>query len=117
MANYSFGINPIPSVENGHVFTGDNFCQLLPHTPILAGVTGLRFINCNLTNCDLPVDAVFEGCKPYHTSFCTNINPKLVEYGQVACVANCTHVVDIDTITIDTVVVDTVYQYEHKVVT
>ncbi len=47
MANYSFGIKPIPDVENGHTFTGDNFCQLLPHTLILAGKTGLMFVKCN----------------------------------------------------------------------
>jgi len=115
MANYSFGLTPIPDVENGHTFTRDNFTQLISHTPILVGKTGLKFINCNLTNCDLPSGSITQGCSPYHVSFCTNINPKLIEYGQTSCAKNCTHVIQVDTITIDSVVVDTHYIYEHKV--
>ena len=114
MANYSFGLKPIPDVENGHVFTGDNFCQVLPHTKILIGVTGLKFINCNLTNCDVPVDAVFDGCKPYHVSFCSNEHPKFVEYGLSSCVVDCSHVFSIDTITIDGMLLDVVRYYESK---
>ncbi len=114
MANYSFGIRPIPAIGNGYVFTGDNFCQLLPHAKICEGVTGLKFINCNLTNCDLPLDATCEGCKPSHIEFCSNLHLKFVEYGLTPCVLNCSHVVSIDTITIDSVIVDTVYHYEGK---
>ena len=110
--NYSFGIKPIPSVPNGTIFTGDNFCQLLPHTPILVGKTGLKFIKCNLTNCDIPVDAICEYTSPYHISFCSNIHPKWIEYGLTPCVQNCSHVVSTDTITIDGVIVDVVYYYE-----
>ena len=116
MANYSFGLRPIPDVENGHTFTGDNFCQLLPHTKILAGKTGLKFVNCNLTNCDFPPDAIFQGCSPYHVSFCTNDRPKLIEYGQTPCAVDCSHITSTDTITIDSVVVDTVRYYEAKAV-
>lgn len=112
--NYSFGIKPIPSVENGHTFKGDNFLQLLPHTKICEGVTGLKFIKCNLTNCDIPPDAVTEGCRPYHIEFCSNSHPKFIEYGLTPCVQNCSHVVSTDTITIDSIVVDTVYYYEDK---
>jgi len=114
--NYSFGIKPIPAVENGHIFKGDNFCQLLPHTKILEGITGLKFINCNLTNCDIPADAVFDGCKPYHVSFCPNKHPKFIEYGLAICIQNCSHVSSIDTVTIDGTVVDEVYYYEDRVV-
>jgi len=116
MANYSFGLRPIPDVENGHTFTGDNFCQLLPHTPILVGKTGIKFIKCNLVNCNIPVDAIKESCGHWHESFCTNMNPKLIEYGQTACAVNCTHVTQVDTITIDGVMVDTHYIYESKAV-
>lgn len=114
MANYSFGINPIPDVPNGHTFTGDNFLQLVPHTPILAGKTGLKFVNCNLTNCSVPVDSVFEGCRPYHTEFCSNVHPKWIGHGLSPCAPNCPHVVSTDTITIDGVLVDTTYHYADK---
>ena len=70
MSNYAFGINPIPDVENGHTFTGDNFTQLQPHTKILEGKTGLKFVNCNVTNCDLPPDAEVTGSSKKHGSFC-----------------------------------------------
>lgn len=116
MANYSFSINPIPAVENGHTFTGDNFCQFLPHTAILAGVTGLTFKNCNLTNCDAPMDAVFIGCAPRHTSFCSHEHPKWINKGLPVCADNCTHLVSTDTIIIDSVIVDTINHYSDKVV-
>lgn len=114
--NYSFGLKPIPSVENGHTFKGDNFCQLAPHTPILVGVTGLKFIKCNLTNCDIPVDAVTQGCQPQHVSFCSWEHPSWIDKGLPVCIPSCTHLVSTDTISIDSVVVDTVNYYQDKVV-
>ncbi len=116
MANYSFGIHSIPVVENGHTFKGDNFLQLLPHTRICEGVTGLKFINCNLTNCDIPLDATHEGGTPYHVEWCSNVHPKWVDHGLTPCATVCPHVVSVDKITIDSVVVDQVYYYEDKVV-
>ena len=111
MANYSFGIKPIPQVENGHVFTGDNFSQLVAHTKILEGVTGLRFIKCNLTNCDLPPDAVTEGSQPRHASFCANLHPEWIRWGLIPCAENCSHVTEVDEITVDGVSLGKVYHY------
>jgi hypothetical protein len=116
MANYSLGIKPLPTVENGHVFTGDNFLQLQPHTKIFEGVTGLKFINCNLTNCDIPADAICEGCSPRHAEWCSHLHEHFVDHGLVACAANCSHVTSVDTVTIDGVVVDTTYTYADKAV-
>ena len=116
MANYSLGINPIPDVPNGSTFTGDNFLQMFPHTAILEGKTGLTFINCNLTNCDLPADAVTVGCRAHHLDFCSHLVPTWVDKGLPECAVDCEHVTDTDTITIDGVAVDTVYHYEHKAV-
>ena len=117
MANYAFGFHPIPDVENGHTFTGDNFTQLLPHTSILASKTGLKFVNCNLTNCDPPADSVYDGCKPKHCEFCSNLHPEWPDkYGLSQCAQNCTHVVSTDSVTIDGVAVDTIYHYSDKAV-
>ena len=116
MANYSFGINPLPEIENGHTFTGDNFLQRQPHTKIFEGKTGLRFINCNLTNCDIPADSECIGCGPKHTSFCTNLNPYLIEIGFAPCAENCAHVTNTDSVTVDGVLVDTIYTYQNLVV-
>lgn len=116
MANYAFGMNPIPTVENNHTFTGDNFLQLSPHTEILSGVSGLTFVNCNLTNCDIPQDAECIGCRPHHLSFCTHINPKLIERGLTECEVDCEHLVSAEDIILDGVVIDTIYQYEIKAV-
>ena len=114
MANYSLGIKPIPDVEDGHTFTGDNFLQLLPHTKILEGKKGIKFINCNLTNCDIPEDAVSNLGKPQHIEWCSHLRPDFVTRGLKECVENCAHMVSVEKITIDGQVVDTVYQYEHK---
>jgi hypothetical protein len=115
MANYSLGVRPIPDVENGHTFTGDNFVQLYPHTAILSGKSGLTFINCNLTNCDVPADSTFIGRSPSHISHCSHIHPTWIErFALPACVDNCEHVTAIDTITIDGVVVGTIYHYADK---
>ena len=116
MGNYSLGIKPLPDVENGHTFTGDNFLQLLPHTKIFDGKAGLTFVSCNLTNCDIPADSVCVMCRPVQLGFCSHVHPNLVKRGLPECAVNCEHVVDTDTITIDGVVVDTVYHYDVKAV-
>ncbi len=116
MANYAVN-KPLPEVENGTVFNGVNFTRLLPHTKIFEGKTGLKFINCNLTNCDPPTDSTYEGCQPKHCEFCSNMFPEWVSrFGLAQCAQNCTHVTSTDTITIDSVAVDTVYYYEVKAV-
>lgn len=115
MANYSFSMLPIPEVENGHTFEGDNFIQLYPHTAILVGVTGLKFIKCNLTNCDIPADATHDTAKG-QVSFCSHVHPNWVAKGLTECTQDCEHLVITDTIVIDGVTIDTVYHYEDKVV-
>lgn len=114
MANYALGINPLPKVQDGHEFVGDNFLQLLPHTKIFAGVKGLKFRNCNLTNCDLPEDAETDSCRPQHVEWCSHLHPKWVDKGLTECAENCSHVIETDTIQIDGVAVDTVYHYQDR---
>lgn len=117
MANYSFGIKPLPEVENGHVFTGDNFTQASPNTPIFAGKTGLTFVSCNMTNCNPPADSQYTLCGPVQVAFCGNLHPKWVERGFIsACSENCSHVVDSDSVIIDGVAVGTTYHYADTVV-
>lgn len=107
--NYGFmtGIS-LPIVENGHIFTGDNFIQQYPNTEIFTGITGLKFVNCNLTNCTLPGDAITDGSHPKQRSFCSHVHPR---WGLTECIENCGHVVDIDEVIIDGVAVDTTYHY------
>lgn len=114
MANYAFMTGrTFPKIQNGHVFVGDNFIQKEPNTEILDGYTGLKFINCNLTNCKLPEDAIIEGSHPRQRSFCSHIHP---EWNLTECVEECEHMVDVDEIYIDDILVDKVYYYEDKVV-
>jgi hypothetical protein len=114
--NYSFASgNPLPTVNNGHVFERLNFCRAVPHTPIFAGKTGLVFRGCNLVNCDVPADAVLEDCLHVHYEFCSNHHPEWA--GKLTpCVANCPHVIGNDVIQVAGVTVATVYHYEDKVV-
>ena len=112
MGNYAFMTrDPIPDVLDGHVFTGDNFIQKVPNTQILVGKNKLKFINCNLTNCKLPADAIVEGTFVVQKSFCSHIHPR---WGLAECVENCEHVVDIDEIVIDGIIIDIVYRYAAK---
>jgi hypothetical protein len=75
------------------VLTLVDFSQLLPHTPIAVGVTGLTFVRCRLENCDLPDDAKCVDCGPTHKSYCSHINPRLP---LPACGTNCQHVVSFE---------------------
>ncbi len=112
MANYAFMAGrTFPNIQNGHVFTGDNFIQKEPDTPIFVGISGLKFVNCNLTNCILPVDATTEGSHPKKRSFCSHVHQR---WGLPECPENCEHVVDTDEIIIDGFVIDTIYSYADK---
>jgi hypothetical protein len=116
MGNYSFKTTGLPEPVNG-VVESHNLLQGKPHTKIYNGVSGLTFRKCNLTNCDLPVDAVVDDCLIGHVSFCSHLHEKWAEKGLIdQCSENCEHISEIDTVTIDGVVVDTVYQYADKVV-
>ena len=115
MANYSLGIKPLPKAVDDQTFTGDNFLQLLPHTKIFEGVKGLRFVNCNLTNCDIPADAE-TNIQIQHVEWCSHLHEHFVKWGLSECAENCEHVADTDKITVDGVVIDTVYHYSDKAV-
>lgn len=87
-----------PSIGDGDVLDECNCSQKFPHTAIGAGKTGLRFIECNLVNCDVPGDSDVVECNHTQIDFCYWLHSELdlpVE------VANCRHVVEIDTINID----------------
>lgn len=112
--NYAFMTgNSLPDVENGHTFTGDNFIRKEPHTPVFVGKTGLIFINCNLTNCSLPGDAITEGSHPKQRSFCSHVHQR---WGLTECIENCEHVIDTDDVYIDGVLLEKTYHYADKVV-
>lgn len=114
MSNYAFMTGrTFPKIQNGHVFTGDNFIQKEPNTAIFVGITKLKFINCNLTNCKLPEDTIVEGTFLKQRSFCSHIHPR---WELNECPDNCEHVVDVDEIIIDGTVIDTIYYYADKVV-
>ena len=55
-------LTKLPRCREGDVFEWCNFAQPTPHTPVGAGVKGLVFRKCNLVNCDVPDDAVLDGC-------------------------------------------------------
>jgi hypothetical protein len=115
MANYSF--KELPAAENGAVIEGHNMVRAVPHTVIYEGVTGLTFRNCNLSNCDLPADAIIVSCLTGHTSFCSHLHDLWLTKGYISqCASDCEHRTIVDTITIDGVTVDSNYTYEDKVV-
>lgn len=107
----------MPDVPENKTFTESNFYQLLPETEIFAGITGLTFIRCNLTNCKIPVDAIKEGCRHVQYNLCTNLRPDLIDRGLTACVTECSHMTDKEEIWIDSVLVDTLYAYADSKVT
>lgn len=118
MANYAFTTGKaLPQAENGQRFERCNFARLQPHTKIFEGITGLRFFECNLTNCDLPPDAVIEGTDCHgHIEYCGHVHPKWIEKGVPDCAENCAHVTSTDVIKVGGVTVETVYHHSDKVV-
>lgn len=107
----------LPAAVNGQTFERYNFAQKVAHTSIFAGVTGLTFRGCNLTNCDVPAGSVVVDCNVGQMEYCANANPALVERGLLAAEAeNCTHVTGTDVIQVTGVTVETVYHYSDKVV-
>jgi len=117
MTNYAFTKNiALPSVTNNHVFDGCNFSQAEPNTIIFAGVSGLTFRRCNLSNCQLPADAIIEDCLRIQKSFCSHIHPRWVDKGLPECDEDCSHLVETDEIVIDGVAVDTIKHYKDNLV-
>ncbi len=112
MPNARFGQ---PQFTIGQEVREWNLTQILPHTPIGVGVAGLRFVSCNLLNCDVPEDATVESCLTVQKSFCSHLHPEWVEKGLPECPEDCEHVESVDEIEIDgeTVVIR---HYEDKVV-
>ena len=87
-----------PVLNNGDVVDQCNCSQKVAHTAIGAGKTGLKFIDSNLVNCDVPGDAQVIECNHAQIDFCYWLNPEMdlpVEP------ENCRHVIDTDTVTID----------------
>ena len=85
----------VVAVVNGDTLDRCNISQLVPHTVVCAGITGLTFRGCNLVNCDVPEDAVVEHCNTVQISRCAHLHP---EWPLDAEADNCPHVVDTDTI-------------------
>jgi len=104
-----------PQFEPGQTVEGWNLTQLLPHTAIGVGVSGLTFVNCNLLNCDVPAAAVVEDCLTVQKSFCSHLHPEWIERGLPECSEDCEHVSDVDEIEIDGETL-TIYTYVDKVV-
>lgn len=114
MANYSFDrFSNCPTPDNGHHFQKYNFSQPLPHTEIFAGVTDLKFTKCNLTNCDVPVDAIIEDCLTVHKSFCSHLMPKIANW-KTACINDCEHKYDEDEVIIDGVTLGKTHYHKHE---
>lgn len=65
--NFHF-MDPICSKDDS--FEDCNIAQQLPKTAICAGISGLIFTRCNLTNCIPPNDAAIIECNNRQVSFC-----------------------------------------------
>lgn len=110
--NYSQERLSLLNAQSGDIFKHVNFSQLVPHSSILSGIPDLTFIQCNLVNCDLPIDAIIDGGNKTQISRCSHLHPK---WNMDQCVKNCSHVVDTDEIIIDGVIVDTIYHYKDTI--
>ncbi|MCP3683264.1 MAG: hypothetical protein GY861_11295 [bacterium] len=61
--------NPLPTLSNNDICIGCNFAQF-EDTEVFQGLTGLKFIDCNLMNCELPLDSeVDEGSNTAQIAF------------------------------------------------
>jgi hypothetical protein len=94
------------SAETSDEFIECNFMQVTPHTTIASGITSLTFTGCNLMNCDVPGDAVVEDCMMLQKNMCYWLHPT---WNLAVETADCSHVVDTDTVTIDGELIDTIY--------
>lgn len=56
----------ITSGVTGEIFVDCNFSQITPHTEALVNCSGLKFVRCNLKNCDVPIDSIIENCLHIH---------------------------------------------------
>lgn len=99
--------NKQPVFNNGQTVKNYNITQFAPGTKIGEGVTGLKFIRCNLVNCDIPNDATTDNCNTRQLNFCANLHP---DWGLQAEPENCAHVTE--TIEVDNEVVGYIYEDE-----
>ncbi|MCP3683577.1 MAG: hypothetical protein GY861_12890 [bacterium] len=105
-------------INNYEVSSGDEFVQCnlsrsVPHTEIFKGLTELKFIDCNLLNCDVPKGSVIVGGLHIHKSICSHLHKNRLDAGEITeCEENCEHVIDSDEVFPDFIV----YKYEDKVV-
>ena len=58
--NWSF--RDFPEVADGDSFVQCNMVRAVPDTTVFTGKTGLKFLHCNIINCDLPADSETEQC-------------------------------------------------------
>lgn len=107
--NFSLNRISLLNAQTGDVFERVNFAQKSPHTLICEGVTELTFLNCNLTNCDIPADAIAEGCNRAQINRCSHLHPDI---GLSECETECEHMINKDEVWVDGVLVDTFYQYK-----
>lgn len=104
-----------PPLEEGDTVQSGNFSQLLPHTPVAAGIANLTIKGGNWTNVQAKASWTIQGGTWRHISFCSHLHPDWVQSGLPVCVDNCVHVIDTDTVTVDAQTI-TVYHYQNKVV-
>lgn len=107
MANYSGPRISECLAVSGDTLQGHNFCQESPNTPILEGLTGLTFVNCNLVNCKLPAGSVVIDCNTTQVDRCSHLHGHL----SYQCEPECRHLLSREDITVDGEVVDSLYTY------
>lgn len=111
--NYSHNKINLLIPADGDVYTNVNFSQTIPHTKILEGIKGLTFHQCNLINCDTPIDATINGGNRVQVSRCSHLHPN---WDIPQCKEECSHIINKDEITIDGVLIDTIYHYKDTIV-
>lgn len=99
-------------LESGDIVENINMMQLKPHTIMYEGITGLTFINCNITNCQMPEDATIKGSN-WHKSFCSHLHQS---WELPKCKPECEHVIEKFPSVIDGVHYGQTCKYKDKVV-
>lgn len=108
--NYSYQ-DPTPEqVPVGTVINDGNFSQVAPDTPIMVG-RALTINDGNFTNVRKDPAWTIKGGNWSQVERCSNLHPRLVNYGLTVCAENCTHATT-EELEIDGVVVETIYTYK-----
>lgn len=111
--NYSHDRILTLNAKDGDEFIKTNFSQRIPGTPIMQGLSGLKFIQCNLVNCAVPEGSVIENGNTTQISRCSHIHK---DWPLPACPEECEHVLSVDEIEIDGVVLDRIYHRRDKII-